>query len=144
MADIRTAKKLAGLFKRKKEIEIELAAVGAEIKEIREAVRDYFIRHEMQTFSSDGITMYVHRQIWANHNGDKQATCDALKDAGYNDLVTEGFHSGKLSSTIRELLASSDQDDQLADPMERFGKLFPALAPHIKISEVVDLKPRTK
>ena len=50
-------------------------------------------------------TIYIRRELWAGHQGDAQALCDALKGTGYENYVKEIFNVQSLSSLVKEMAA---------------------------------------
>lgn len=82
-------------------------------------------------------TVYVHRQVWAGHTGDKEGLCDALIEAGLGEYVKPTFNTNQLSAYIREF----DPDGTLTET-EIIKKLPERIQPFLKVSERFQLKSR--
>ena len=48
-------------------------------------------------------TVHLRREIWAGHQGDAQALCDALEESGYESYVKKTFNTQSLSSLVKDL-----------------------------------------
>ena len=143
--DTKLAKNWAELDARYAELKSQMQAVKAE--------RDKRESQLLEMMAEDGInkitvsvedengghsrTVYPHRQIWAGHQGDKDALCDALKKAGLDEYVKPNFNSNQLSAYIREY----DPNNVLEE--EDIRKRLPLeIQPYIKVTEKIQLRSR--
>lgn len=128
---ITSLRKYVRLDKEKRELDIKVKKVAAELKESADLVLDYFQRHGMNQFKVDGITVYMARELWAGREDDvsHEQACAALEEAGLGDYAGPRINSQSLSAHIREL-------DAAGDPLP------PPLVGVIKVSEVFKIKTR--
>lgn len=88
---------------RKRELKEELERLEAEKAEIEQSLLKHFEESGIQKVSMNGMTVYLHRQIWASaKEGNKEALCNALKKSPLKDLVYITYNSNKLSAIVRE------------------------------------------
>jgi hypothetical protein len=88
----------------RRELEARLKEVKEEIAPLHEQVLTYFEQTGTSKIKRSGLTLYVHRQLWARPiDGDYERGCAALKAAGLEDMVKESFNIHTLSAYIREL-----------------------------------------
>ena len=131
-------KRFVALDKRKRRLEEELKSVKAELEDLRPAVLDYFRTSGTQKQTLDGVTVYLHRQLWAGReegvDGTKAAAALTLADLGY--LVEPKFNTQSLSAFFRE---QEQLRDDLVDPADL---LPPVLRGIIKLSETFDVRTR--
>ena len=74
-------------------------------------------------------TVYVHNQIWAKAARGKEDGCAALRAAGMDEFVSEGFNTSTLSAFIREELRDGNE-------------LPPEIKEAFDITEVTSLRAR--
>jgi hypothetical protein len=55
----------------------------------------------------EGRTVYIQRLIWGKYS-DRGDAIKALKEAGLEDLVSEGFNANQLAAYLRELDATNE------------------------------------
>ena len=123
---------------RKRELKDEQKQLNAEMRELGDKILRDFEREGIQNLNINGVTLYVHRQLWAGAAGDKQQACEALKRAGLLDYVTENFNTQSLSAWVREQVALADDDD-LEDV---YDALPPEFRDAINVSERFELRAR--
>jgi hypothetical protein len=126
-----TQRKFAALYREKLELQDRLNQVTKELGEMQEPMLDFFGDAGMQSVSVDGITLYIHEQIWANtaEGSTKELACEALVANGFGEFVSPGFNTSTLSAKARE--------------MERNGESFPeAVLAHIKVAPKVEIRAR--
>jgi len=129
MADVRTVKRYAELVKRKRKLDAEVKKIKKQLADLEEPVLGYFGDQCIEQQRFDGVTLSVRRELWAGHNGDVDAACQALVEAGYGDLVGRRFNTSQLSAVVRE--------------WDRAGEEIPdGLREHIKVSEVFKISAR--
>ena len=97
------ADRLKSLKKQKKDLEDSVKAIGSEIEELDRQLSDAMTEAELDRFSRNGSTFYLHSRLYASPSaGRKDAMMQALKQNGYGSLVVESVNSKTLSSFVRE------------------------------------------
>ena len=97
------ADRLKSLKKQKKDLEDSVKALGSEIEELDRQLSDAMTEAELDSFSRNGSTFYLHSRLYASPSaGRKDAMMQALKQNGYGSLVVESVNSKTLSSFVRE------------------------------------------
>lgn len=87
----------------RRKLQEELRAVEAESQAIETELMAEFERSGIQNMKVNGLTVYLHRQVWANaRNGDYEGACTALLEAGLPELVERRFNTNRLSAWVRE------------------------------------------
>jgi len=129
--EFESVKEFTELEKEKKKLEYELEKVKKRIATISPAIMDQFADNGIKNLNIHGRTVFIERKIWAkiSETKTKEEAIEAIKDAGFGILVSEGYNSHQLSSLLREF----DKD----------GKEFPEqFKGVIEASEVFKLKSR--
>jgi len=93
------------LIKKKTLLEEQLRDTKARLDELEPKIVESFQEEGIQSTKLDGYTIYLNRQLWAGHAGDKQAMCDLLKsmdDNTWNFLVEDNVNVQRLSARVRE------------------------------------------
>lgn len=88
---------------RKKKLEALLDAAKEELRESEEKVLSLFEKNGIQKIRIMNQTVYLRRQLWASAANGKPAAVEALKEAGFGDLIEEHFNTQKLSALVREM-----------------------------------------
>ena len=97
------ADRLKSLKKQKKDLEDSVKAIGSEIEELDRQLSDAMAETQLDSFSRNGSTFYLHSRLYASPStGRKDAMMLALKQNGYGSLVVESVNSKTLSSFVRE------------------------------------------
>ena len=97
------ADRLKSLKKQKKDLEDSVKAICSEIEELDRQLSDAMTEAELDSFSRNGSTFYLHSRLYASPStGRKDAMMQALKQNGYGSLVVESVNSKTLSSFVRE------------------------------------------
>lgn len=120
------ADRLKTLQEKKKELEAEAKAIGAEIEELDLALSDAMADAELDRFSRNGSTFYLKSRLFASPAaGRKDEMMQALKDNGYGSLVTETVNANTLASFIKEQreITGEDVPGWLADTVSTFEKV---------------------
>lgn len=143
MSITQDAKRFAQLDKEEKDLNAQLELIKSEKSEIEARL--------LEEMSDEGIpkvtvelpngnggppdkrTVFSRREIWAGHQGDRDALINALKMSGMEDMVKENFNTQSLSAWVREY-ATADDGTNLS-PEEIISKLPEQLKEHIKVSE---------
>lgn len=132
---INAVKRYAKLYSEKKEAERTLKTAAEGMTELESTVVDYFQKHGVSKQTVDGLTVHLRRELWAGHEGDADAACVALIDAGLQDYAKPRINTQSLSAYCRELDAQDDRpDDQRQVPA--IVAVHPELKGFIKVSEV--------
>lgn len=104
------------LEKRKKKLQSELNKVKKKLNKLEGDLLEYFEETGTSSINRNGITLYLHSQLWANPiNGDYERACKALKDAGLDDYVRERFNTHQVSAFVREI---KEQGEDLPEQLE--------------------------
>lgn len=127
--DTETLARFTELAEEERALKARMADVKQEKERLEEQLLNQFVDAGVQNTKINGMTVYVHRQVWANHNGDKQALINALKNAGLEELVSENYSTQTLSAWYREL-------ESLDQPVPD------AVAPHLSTAEKFSLRTR--
>lgn len=118
------------LTKRKRQAEGELDELKKELSRLETKLLEDFERAGVDSMRIDGMTVYPHRQLFANaRDGDKERAVEALRACGLDDYVKEQFNTQSLSAYVREL-------DELEEPLP------PPLAEALDIHEKYTLRVR--
>jgi hypothetical protein len=97
------AREFAGLKHRRDKLEAELDSVKARMGQIEPTLLTFFADHGMQSIKLDGVTVYVHRRIFASAtDGNKSRAVRALRTAGLKELVQTGYNTNSISAIFRE------------------------------------------
>lgn len=120
------------LTARKRELEADLNAIRDALSALEAALLEEFLALGAQAVkSASGVTVYLHRQLWANPtDGDYDRACQALIAAGLGELVQPRFNTNTLSAWCRE--------------RDRAGEeLPPSFRDAINVTERVSVRVRT-
>ena len=100
------AKRYIELYRRKKDLEREVAAVKDELAAIGDGVAEMFIQEGLQNINLDGSTLYVSRDLHIGVKADHRTDAVlAAEVAGHLDLIA--LQPAKLTAFVRELLADA-------------------------------------
>lgn len=114
----------------KRLLEAKLKEVKAEADALEAKLLKDFEDSGTDKVRVDGVTVYLHRQLWAGAvDGDKEAACAAIKAAGFAEYVSESFNAQSFSALVREW-------DKQGEPMP------PEFEGKIKVSEVFQIRTR--
>ena len=122
-------KPYVALHKLRTDLETKLADVKTRMKDLEPALTDSFTGEGLQSVNCNGYTVYLHRQLWAGHAGDKDALMAELKamtDESWSFLVKDNINSNSFSARVRELERNEDDMPILPDNLKSL----------IKVSEV--------
>ena len=101
-------KQFAKLDSRRAALEAELKEVKERIKEVEPQVLDEMTQNEVSNIRIDGRTIYVQSQIWGRKKAPNETIVKALRDAGLEDFVSEGFNMQSISAFIREKVKNGE------------------------------------
>jgi hypothetical protein len=100
-------KRFAELSRKAKVIKADADAVNDEMKQLESIILMAFEREGVQNMKVDGMTLYLHSQVWASaKDGDKDGAMQALKANGLGHFVQESFNTQTLSAWVRERQAA--------------------------------------
>lgn len=127
------------LEQRKRDLKNDLKDVNSEIEALEEKLLPQFEAAGVQNMRINGMTVYIHRQLWAGApEGNREAVIGALRASGLEDYVVENFNTQSLSAWVREQVAMSD-DDELEDVYDALPESFRG---NVNISERFELRSR--
>ncbi len=97
-------KRYVELEKERRDLEDRLKAVKAESEKLGASLLEQFAEAGIQNARVNGLTVYVHRQLWASAvDGNYEAACQALRDSGYGEFIQTRFNINQVSAIAREL-----------------------------------------
>lgn len=109
--DTEKMRRYVELTKRKRQTEEDLDGLKKELARLEGQLLEDFERAGVDSMRIDGMTVYPHRQLFANaRDGDKERAVEALRACGLDDYVKEQFNTQSLSAYVREL-------DELEEPL---------------------------
>lgn len=109
--DIENMRRYVALTQRKRAAEGEVDELKRELARLESKLLEDFERAGVDSMRIDGMTVYPHRQLFANaRDGDKERAVEALRACGLDDYVKEQFNTQSLSAYVREL-------DELEEPL---------------------------
>ena len=120
------ADRLKSLKKQKKDLEDSVKAIGSEIEELDRQLSDAMAETQLDSFSRNGSTFYLHSRLYASPStGRKDAMMLALKPNGYGSLVVESVNSKTLSSFVREQMDANEGNipSWLGDTVSTYEKI---------------------
>jgi len=105
------------LEKKKKELKKALQEVEDQKKGLQQDLIDNLLDQEMTKISISGKTVYVNTITRAKIK-DRDKAVEALKEAGFGDLVKESFNTNSVSALLRELQEDGDLPEGFEDSIE--------------------------
>ena len=123
-------KRFVQLEKRRRELESQLKEAKAESGHLEAMLLEKFAESGIASIKVDGLTVYLHRQLWAGPiDGNYIAACEALQAVGLGDMVEPRFNTNTLSAWVRE----RDKEGEA---------LPPTLSEAIKVTEQFSIRTR--
>lgn len=128
---ITSQREFAALYREKLELQARLLVVNKELEDRQEGMLELFGELGQQRTTIDDVTLYVHRQLWANTRAGSttEQACEAMVRHGLEQFVAPRFNVQTLSSYVREL---ATKDDAL--PL--------AVQEHIDVTERTEIRAR--
>ena len=120
------ADKLKAARDRKKELDVLVKEVNAEIDHLDLALSDAMAEEEVERFSRNGNMFYLNTRLFASPAaGRKDELMQALKKNGYGSIVVETVNSNTLASFVKEQMAANDDEipDWLSGVISTFEKV---------------------
>lgn len=115
----------------------QIKALEAEKGRLEARLIEEMALEGIQNMKVNGRTIYIQRQTWAGHFGDKDGLCQALIKAGMQEYVSETFNTNQLSAFVREF----DPENTLTEE-EIIQKLPIELQDKIKVTHRFNLRTR--
>ena len=97
------------LYRRRKTIKDDLAAVNAEIAEAETALLAEWTATGVQRVTVDGATVHLRREMAVRHRAGTSATAEALRSAGLFDLL--GPQPARLKAWLKDEMHRDDLDE---------------------------------
>ena len=94
-------RKWAKLDSVKKALEFKLAQINNQMTDIEGPILENMASTEISSIKMDGKTVYVHTSYFAEVSSRAEAK-DAIKAAGFDNLVSENYNANSLSALVRE------------------------------------------
>ena len=117
------ADELRELKETKKRLEDELKAVGMEIDRVDTILSQRMADTETQSFTRNGTMFCLTNTTRASASaGRKDELFEALRTAGYGDLVYETVNANSLSAFVKE--QSTENDDALPPWLDGLVTVF--------------------
>lgn len=134
---------LAKLIHERRRLDAELDSIKRQCGEFEEIALERMMESGIQNVKVDGLTLYIHRQLWAKcavEDGEDSTTaydraCNALVEAGLPEFVQRRFNVQSLSALFRERAKQQDwetPEDLLEDELRGV----------INVAEIYGLKSR--
>lgn len=143
LESLHLARLYVGMAKERAALDAQLKEVKGKIKDLQTVLLQRFERDHVQNMHVDDMTIYVHSQLWAGANGDKEAMLQALKSCGLGDLVHEAFSAPQLSAIMREKRREFEAaEKRVLSPTEILERLPKELAETVRLSEQTELRAR--
>lgn len=117
------ADELRELKETKKRLEDELKAVGLEIDRVDAVLAQRMADTETQNFTRNGTMFCLTSTTRASATaGRKDALLEALREAGYSDLIYETVNANSLSAFVKE--QTTENDDTLPQWLDGLVTVF--------------------
>ena len=117
------ADELRELKETKKRLEDELKAVGSDIDRVDTDLAKRMIDAETQNFTRNGTMFCLTNSVRASATaGRKEELFEALRAAGYGDLVHETVNANSLSAFVKE--QTSENGDNLPEWLDGLVTVF--------------------
>ena len=121
------ADRLKAAKDRKKNLDAEAKEVGAQIEDLDRQLAEAMAEQEVDRFSRNGSLFYLSSRLYASPKaGEKDTLIAALKENGYDALVTETVNANTLASFAKERMAETETGELpgwLADVVSTFEKV---------------------
>jgi hypothetical protein len=118
-------KEFFDLDTRKKELETELKQINEKMQTIEPTLIELLEANDMSKISIGDKMCYINPRRFAMISSQSEAV-KILKEAGYNDFISESYNTNSISKLCRDLV------DEHGDLPEEFGEI-------IKLGEVAKL-----
>jgi len=116
-------KKFVELEKRKIELETEINKVKGEILLLEPHIIDNLATEGIKNITVDGRTIFTKENFFAVVSS-KEEAIEALRKAGYGDMINEGYNTNKLSALIREMKNENQELPEAFENRIKIGSKF--------------------
>lgn len=135
--DVVILKEFVELSGKIKKMAAELKELERQKRSLEEPISEMLVEAGVTNIKIDGHTIYLHTQIWASATDiitmtgevvgkDYERSVNALKDAGYADMVETRFNTQRVSAMIRELVRNGEEiPEVLEDNLKITEKVQP-------------------
>ena len=134
------------LDRTRKQCEAEAEGMKTALADLERELLPRFESAGLQRMTVDGVTVYIHHQLWAKAlDGNMATAVAALKTCNLGAMVEEKFNSQTLSAYVREQAkAFAEQYEHGAPlaPHEILARLPKPLAQAIDLTEKVNIRTR--
>lgn len=97
-------REFVALEKERRDLEDRLKHIKARRDDLEQILLGAFEESQIQSMKIDGLTVYIHRQLWARpKGGDYDLAVRALREVGWDDLVEIKCNTHRVSSQVREM-----------------------------------------
>lgn len=120
------ADRLQALKEKKKSLDDESKATGAEIEQVNAELSEAMAENECDRFSRNGSTFYLSSRLFASPAaGAKDDMIEALRENGYGGLVSETVNANTLASFCREQMEANGDElpEWLKDVVNTYEKV---------------------
>lgn len=111
-ADVRTVKKYAEMFTKRKALEDQVKAIKQEMSGMEESIAEYFQRQGMNNWNGVDATVYIRRELWAGllPGVDILELKAAVEGTDYEPAVQPKMNTQTMSGIMRERDAQMRQE----------------------------------
>jgi len=129
------------LTERKAVIAADAKKVAARLAALEPQLIDFFTESGLQSIKAGGRNFYLHRSLFAGKNPETEPDvfCDAMREAGLDELVGESVNANRLSAYIRERAADLEEG---ASPNDIIAALPESLREMVKVAEIYSVRSR--
>jgi len=117
------ADKYVKLTRRKKQLDLELKTVKAELETVQQKVLDHMEEGRLpESFRHDGASVFTRAEIWASaKDGDHESLAGVLSEMGMVEYLPKNVNSQSISAWVREHRneETGEFDEDLIDPRMR-------------------------
>jgi len=111
MLNTKLIAKFARLYLARKKLKEKATQINKELENMQGPLLDHIIDEGLNKVSfPGGITVSIDKKIWPKYlakdefgQTDKHAIATALKEAGLNEYVEEGYNTNSIAAYLREL-----------------------------------------
>lgn len=120
------ADKLKSAKEAKKELEVQVKELTAQIEQMDQELSQAMTEAECDKFSRNGSTFYLNTRLFASPiAGRKEDMFQALKDNGYGEIVTETVNANTLASFVKEQKSLNEDEipEWISEVVSTFEKV---------------------
>ncbi len=94
-------KRFVELENEKAALQTKLKAIADEQEKLSNAILEDFVTDEIDSIKLNGRTVFIKETIFAKISS-KEEAIKALREAGLDDFITEGYNTNTISAYVRE------------------------------------------